>query len=238
MFTSITALRKSHAQQARVTTVASNLKKLNAAWQDDWYFPIVAIGLSNSVDDVSWVKSTQSVLLASSQKQLRSVRGNTTVTATELNQAARKHYPADLYSSNKAIKISDSLDQINKYLQVALVNADFDWTHGLTDDVAAELAPKADEVTGVQKAESISDFDEVADLSAETSPADERLAEAKAREAFAKVFPDVDLATSTNTKGVTKFANDRTQGKFVGFYAGLKALKAGDIAFSDIWATH
>src|SRR6478736_3999677 len=60
-FTSIAALRESLAQQSRVTTVENNLKKLNASWQASWLFPIVAVGLSNTLEDVDWVQSEDSV---------------------------------------------------------------------------------------------------------------------------------------------------------------------------------
>jgi len=66
-FTSITALRASTAMPARVSSVENNLKKLNPAWNNDWWFPAVAVGLTNSLDDVSWVTGHDRVQLDSSE---------------------------------------------------------------------------------------------------------------------------------------------------------------------------
>lgn len=55
MFTTIANLRKSNADQPRVSTVEKWLLKQNPKWEPTFIFPIFAIANSNSVDDVDWV---------------------------------------------------------------------------------------------------------------------------------------------------------------------------------------
>lgn len=73
-FTSIALLRSSHADQGRVTRVANNLKKLNPEWHETWFFPAVAVGLSNGFEDISWVEFQESVHL-DSKLSLLSIAG-------------------------------------------------------------------------------------------------------------------------------------------------------------------
>lgn len=236
MFTSIAKLRASSAQQNRVSSVANNLKKLNPSWQDGWFFPIVAIGLSNSADDISWVKGTPSVLLTSGPKAVRSVRSDKTATATEVNGAARKHYPEIGYGSrNKAELVTTALTAINEELRVLLANPDFDWTHGLTDEVATQPA-QATTATTAEQAPAVSV--ETESKPAEVGPSDEEVILEKARAMFVKVFPDADNSTTTNRQGQTRFANDRVRGKFEGFFAALKALENGVFTFGDVFPRH
>lgn len=60
--TSIALLRNSDAMTSRVNTVANNLKKINPEWKEEWFFPVIAVGLSNAFDDVSWVFNSDEVL--------------------------------------------------------------------------------------------------------------------------------------------------------------------------------
>jgi hypothetical protein len=55
MFTTIKALRASHAMTSRVNTVDNWLKRQNPEWKPEDKFPIFAIANSNVVDDVEWV---------------------------------------------------------------------------------------------------------------------------------------------------------------------------------------
>lgn len=61
MFTSIKALRASNAQQHRVTTVETNIKKLlGAKYTPEALFPVYLVGQSNAIDDVGWVLHSRS----------------------------------------------------------------------------------------------------------------------------------------------------------------------------------
>ena len=62
MFTTITKLRASHAQQDRVTKVENALKKkFGGVWYSDAAFPMVFIVISNGMDDYRWVELAEGV---------------------------------------------------------------------------------------------------------------------------------------------------------------------------------
>ena len=135
-FTSIASLRTSHADQSRVTRVANNLKKLNPAWQDAWFFPATAVGLSNSFDDVSWVISADSVHLENMKQNL--VIDGATFTFEALRLALDKAgiYFGGVHSRADA---EAKLAQIDAVLS-ELAGKPVSWTAGLHDNVMAVVA--------------------------------------------------------------------------------------------------
>lgn len=151
MFTSIQMLRNSSAMQDRVSSVERNLKKINPNWKDHWLFPIAAVGLSNSADDIEWVLNNSGVQLDSkSQKRVR-IQGNLradgsaapTVLAfnsllKKFNDAKLGEVPTD--SHDKTSKINAWLDGLNAVMKATHPHAD--WKFGVILDEEAKKEEK------------------------------------------------------------------------------------------------
>ena len=137
-FTSIKNLRASSAMQTRVTQVANNLKKLNANWQPEWFFPVAAVGLSNGVEDVSWVSGKESVLL---DDDVACFIDGVTFSGDELASLGR-----DLnYCDSK----EDAQTKVNKFDEelTTFAGRPLSWKMGMTEvgkEKAKEKAPTVD----------------------------------------------------------------------------------------------
>jgi hypothetical protein len=142
MFTSIQLLRSSVAQQDRVSKVANHLKKLNVSWQDDWFFPVVAVGLSNSVDDVEWVFSNSITMKTSSptEQQLFVVGTSAVTTIAELLSTVNSIGKPDL-RNNKTVTMTQYLADLNVKLGAFLQVPDFDWQKNALTAVKPQEAP-------------------------------------------------------------------------------------------------
>lgn len=142
-FTSIKELRNSHAEQGRVTRVANNLKRLNSAWSDEWFFPAVAVGLSNGFDDVSWVESQESVQLNDSQKNLNI--GGAHITFDALLSAMDT---AGLAGVSSRADVDDRLSRIDAVL-AQLAGKPVSWSQGVIVGTEALLGLTAGTTGGL-----------------------------------------------------------------------------------------
>lgn len=152
MFTSIQMLRNSSAMQDRVSSVERNLKKINPKWKDHWLFPIAAVGLSNSADDIEWVLNNSGVQLDSkSQKRVR-IQGNLMAdgsappTVLAFNSLLKKFNDAKLgpvptESQNKTAVVSAWLDGLNAVMKATHPHAE--WKFGIILDEEAKKDDKA-----------------------------------------------------------------------------------------------
>jgi len=249
MFTSITNLRKSHAQSDRVDSVERNLKKLNPNWNADWYFPIIAIGLSNVADDIDWVTYNRSVHLRSSPASisvLGTSSGTPVVTATALNQAVRDLHPTGIAHSRKSAVVNSTLTAMNVALAEVFRIENFDWSKNPLVEGEAVAEPALQQV----QSNVIPAVTQKVEVKAETTDdtwvakADEARAEGFAsdaevqelikgvaltmQEAFEIAFATEKLDFTKNASG-KGYARDRVQGKFIGFAFTINAIKAGTI---------
>jgi hypothetical protein len=93
MFTTITKLRNSNAEQSRVNTLEDALKKVNSAWQPDNLIPIPAVALDNVVEDVQWVLNEARVQVVIDP-----------ALSSKLMDALNKAYPSGYISAMKRSK--------------------------------------------------------------------------------------------------------------------------------------
>lgn len=134
LFTSIAALRGSYAQAGRVTTVENSLKKINPAWNSNWYFPAVAVGLSNSMDDVSWVTGNDSVLLDPSETI--NIEG-----VTISGSALMEKMGVDFESTSTRVDAQTKLDRVDAIMS-EIAGKLVKWSTGLVVGAGATAAPE------------------------------------------------------------------------------------------------
>lgn len=226
MFTSISRLRDSRAEQSRVTKVANNIKKMNANWKDDWYFPVLAVGLSNPVEDVEWVLDSNT-RLENTQKHVYvgATQSTAAKTIQAVTSALSKLAETRLTSRNKTAYINERLTIIDHALDHHFGVPGYSWfLHPIsltesTPTVATQQTPIV----------------EVANEAPAYSPP---LASIDAlRAAFESAFtdiPDFAIRRSTrNPEGV--YENDRTQGKFMAFVRTLEAVRDEKLSLADLF---
>lgn len=130
-FTTIANLRASSAMQDRVTKVANNLKKMRPDWGDNTLFPIAAVGLSNSQDDMDWVFYHSDVHVSNTTKKVLIANGYE-CTASHLNKALETAgvQTVDKLSGTKINWVSANLEHINSAV-TQLIGSAFFWSNGI-----------------------------------------------------------------------------------------------------------
>ena len=229
MFTSISALRDSHAMQDRVSSVERNLKKLNPQWKPEHLFPIAAVGLSNIVDDVEWVARNESThLKASAKRYYPAGLLSAGATASALVAAVKPLHPHEINRTQKTIVINTALVKINAAIATAFGVAAYDWVKNpITDEAPArdDAAPSSSEpvATTTVKTEAEPEVAAAGGLNLSL------------QHAFEIVFKDDKLKFEKNASG-KGYAMDRVQGKYLGFIKTVQALKGGVLNLDDVAA--
>lgn len=243
MFTSIVMLRNTSAATDRVNSVERNLKKMNAAWQAEWLFPVAAVGLSNSTDDITWVARNKAALLPNTGKHLFVPidDGIMQITASQLIAATVDLSRLDSISpSNKTAIVVEILSKVDATLKELIGGSYSSWYFNpiMVEPPKMKGATLIDSPTA--KVESAGDNqpqpdEQVTELPAATASVAEvknGLDQLQLRKWFETAFADdiQDFAFATTPKNPRgKYANDRTQGKFVGFVTGIQLVASGVI---------
>lgn len=219
MFTSISNLRKSNLEVTSLKKITTKLNSIYHGWDDDWYFPIAAIGLSNTVEDIRWAQRSHVKLVCDGTPVFVADRQ---VSASAIYKAAVDGSQAamELRLSNKRVWVQHELDAINEALSQLLAIPHYCWdTHPISTDrsKAVVLARKFEPTVSSPKKE---------------VPADRVFDTRFLAILFERLFCNeiVDFAitySSRNTEGI--FSNDRTQGKFMAFVRTLELVHNGTI---------
>jgi hypothetical protein len=232
MFTSISALRNSHAMQDRVSSVERNLKKLNPQWKPEFLFPVAVVGLSNSVDDVEWVEYNTSVLLKSGPTRYYPAGLlSAGASAAELIKALEAVHPRHISRTQKTIVINTALVQINAAIARAFGVAAYDWSKNPITDVqtvADDAAPSSSEPVEAPAKVKV-------EAKAEPVAAVASGAALSLQHAFEIVFKGDKLNFEKNASG-KGYATDRVQGKYLGFVKTVQALKGNVLNLADVAA--
>jgi len=216
MFTTIRELRKSTAIQDRVDSVEKHLLRLNPDWKIDYWFPVIAIGLSNVNDDVDWVMGRGDLLLGHNTSGARVFVGDRYRQASSVLAVVRD-ISMDIPERGKTAFISEQLRQYN----VALGNlyeygGDYSWSlNPLMDSpymMEAVIPHRAS--AGIVQVEDHTQAEKLI------------LLEELARAAFIRLnnVKDWGMALSEFTP-TGKFASERAETKFKGFLSAVEAFQ-------------
>jgi hypothetical protein len=215
MFTSINMLRNSSAMQDRVTSVEKHLKRLNPDWDPSWWFPVLAIGLSNVTADVEWVHDVDSTHLKN-----RRVYIGATYRQSPSVLAVVEEVSMVIPYQGKTAFIEEQLRKYNERIGHLFNIPNYVWHQNpLTDKATAEATAEQAEAKAVIDAlpvvEELSKFEKAIAL------------EEQARAAFVQL--NISMDWKMDLAGMTptgKFANDRAEAKFKGFVMAIEAFRA------------
>lgn len=210
MFTTIKWLRNSNAMQARVTSVARNLKGLNPNWKDTWLFPILAVGLSNSLDDVHWVFINREVVLQPMNMSVRMGSGSSNINVRSLIRVAETNMDLEVPSHRKTAYIAEQLKKFEEAMATNLGLPEYSWflsPFDLPSESALNISSEETKVEEKQETPKMSLTDR-----------DILRAIGNAMKVFETANPSFNFE---RTKHGT-YANERVNGKFKAFFQALQ----------------
>jgi hypothetical protein len=227
MFTSIELLRASEAMQERVDMVEKMLKRLNPEWRSEYFFPVLAIGLSNVNDDVHWVMERSSVTTNQFEATKRLYIGDRYRQISSIHAVVRD-VSMDIPERGKVAYIEEQLRAYNQRIgNLFEEGSDYVWHQNplmtsayLMERLATETPNEAPEIPLAVPVETLERMNLV-DADVQAAAFEQML-----RSAFVALNKKKDWGLNTFELTATgKFAMDRVEARFKGFMAAVEAFK-------------